>query len=613
MPNLIEEYKKGKVYNTRTFIIIGIQVFLFCALLLRLFYLQIFEFEKYKSKSEENRIQIIPIPPLRGNIFDRNDKQLTINRDNYRVLLYRYRGYDKEVIDRLASILNISKASKNKIEERLKKNKHRPVVSLIDNLTWDQLAKVQFNYYRLDGIAIESGYIRKYPFYEQFAHVLGYVSMPAENEIPKGLKERELFLHPDYRIGKTGIEKFYEDNITGIPGFRNVEVNAYRIPLREIAIKKAQEGKNIKLTIDSELQNYVTERMKGLVGAVVVMDVNTGEILTMVSAPTFNPNEFVEGVSQEYWDELINNQDKPLNNKAISAMYPPGSTFKLIVALAGLEKGWNGKQEINCSGRTWLNERIFHCWKERGHGRTNLIKAIMESCNIYFAQLSLFTTIDNISEMARNFGIGEKFNISLPDVKSGLMPDRRWKATRLNDIWVRGDTVNTGIGQGFTLVTPLQLAVMTARIANGGYPINPFLIYDSVQREKNAKLFEIEPMVKKENMDLVKQGMYMVVNERNGTAYWGRIKEKDFKMAGKTGTAQIISKERMNVMEESEKEIKRYLKNHALFVAFAPFENPKYAISVVIEHGERGSASAVPVAKDIFEFLRKEEVKNFGI
>jgi len=611
MPNLHEEHKKGEIYTTRTFVIIGIQIFLFSILFFRLLFLQTFQFEKYKNKSEENRIQTIPIPPLRGNILDRKDKKLTLNRDSYRVILYRYKGYNDDVIDRLVSILEISDEGKSKIIAKLKKNKHSPIISILDNLTWDELAKVEFNYYRLEGIAIESGHIRQYPFNETFSHLLGYVSIPMENEIPKSLKERELFLHPDYRLGKTGIEKIYEKEITGVAGFRNVEVNAHGVPLKELFVKKATEGKNIKLTIDLELQKFISNRMQGLKGAVVVMDVNSGEILAMNSAPAFNPNEFVEGISQDYWDELINNNAKPLNNKAVSAMYPPGSTFKPVVALAGLEKGWDGEKKINCTGKTWLNRRVFHCWKKTGHGKSDLVRAIMKSCNIYFAKLSLFTTIDNISAMAHKFGIGEDFDISLPNVKNGLMPDRPWKKRRLNDVWVRGDTVNTGIGQGFTLATPLQLAVMTSRIANGGYPVYPFLIYDSEKRLENAKLFEGESMVKKENIDLVKEGMYRVVNKKGGTAYWSRLRwSKDFKMSGKTGTAQVIAKKKKDMMEEDGKELKEEFRNHGSFVGFAPYENPRYAISVVIEHGGGGSVSAAPVARDIMTFIRDNEVKN---
>jgi penicillin-binding protein 2 len=612
MPNPHEEHKKGKIYTSRTFVIIGIQLFFFFILAIRLFILQTFQFEKYKNKSEENRIQTIPIPPLRGNIIDRNGRKFTSNRDSYRVLLYRYKGYDEEVINRLASILEISSKEKEKIFKNLKKNKHRPVISLFDNLTWDELSKIEFNYYRLNGIAIESGHIRQYPFNDKSAHLLGYVSIPTEKEVPKQIKKRELYLHPDYRLGKTGIEKFFEKEITGIEGFRNVEVNAYGVPLREIFVKKAQAGKDIKLTVDLNLQNYISERMKGLRGAVVVMNVNSGEILAMVSAPTYNPNEFVEGISQEYWSELINNKAKPLNNKAVSAIYPPGSTFKPIVALAGLNKGWEGEKKIDCRGKTWLNKRVFHCWEERGHGKTDLIKAIMKSCNIYFARLSLFTGIDDISAMAHKFGIGEQFNISLPDVKNGLMPDRPWKKKRFNDVWVRGDTVNTGIGQGFTLATPLQLAVMTSRIANGGYPVYPFIVYNSERRETNAELFNEEPMVKKEYIDLVKKGMYNVVNKRGGTAYWSRIrKPKDFKMSGKTGTAQVIAKKKKDYMEENGKELKEEFRNHGLFIGFAPYEEPEYAISVVIEHGGGGSVSAAPVARDVLGFIRNnEDVRN---
>jgi len=607
MASLHEEHKKGKIYISRTFVIIGLQLFLFFILMIRLLFLQTFQFAKYKNKSEQNRIQTVPIPPLRGNILDRNDKPLTDNRPSFRVLLYKHKGYTNEVINRLVEILNLDEKEKDQIFKKIEKNKHRPVISLLDNLTWNELTKVEFNYYRLNGIAIESGHIRKYPYNEKSAHVLGYVSIPDENEIPKQIKKRELYLHPNYRLGKTGIEKFFNNQITGIAGFRNVEVNAYGVPLREMYVKKATEGQDIKLTIDLDLQNYITERMQNLKGAVIVINPNTGEILALVSSPSFNPNEFVEGISQKYWDELINNSAKPLNNKAITAIYPPGSTIKPVVALAGLEKGWNGKKKINCLGKIWLSQRWFHCWEKRGHGQNDLPNAIAKSCNIYFAKLSLFTGIDNISAMAHKFGIGEEFDISLPDVKNGLMPDRKWKKEQLNDVWVRGDTVNTGIGQGFTLITPLQLAVMVSRIANGGYPVYPYLLYNSKIQEKNLELFEKEPMVKKENLDLVKLGMYKVVNKKGGTAYWQRIWKKGCEMAGKTGTAQVIAKKRKDLMEKSKNGLEDRFKNHGLFIGFAPYNNPQYAIAVVIENG--GSAtSAVPIARDVLMFAQEKVI-----
>lgn len=613
MPSLHEEHKKGKIFIKRIFVIFGIQMFLFFVLFSRLLFLQTFQFKKYKNKSEENRIKTVPIPPLRGNILDRNGNSLTVNRKSYRVLLYKNKNYNEdEVVDRFTKILNLSEKEKGKISKKLEKNKHRPIVSIADNLNWEELTKVEMNYYRLPGIAIESGHIRNYPFEETTAHLLGYVSIPSESEIPESPKKQELFLHPDYRIGKTGIEKFFDKNITGISGYRNVEVNAYGIPLREILVKDGKKGKDLQLTIDINLQEYVTERTKDLRGAVIVMDIHTGEILALTSMPSFNPNGFVEGISQEYWNELINHRAKPLNNKVISAVYPPGSTVKPIVALAALDKGWNEKKVINCLGAIWLRRRKFHCWKKEGHGRHDLVGALAESCNIYFAKLSLFTGIDKISEMAHKFGIGEEFNISLPDTKNGIMPDRKWKREVLNDVWVRGDTVNTGIGQGFTLMTPLQMAVMISRIANGGYPVEPFLVHDSEKRESNEKLFENESFGEETHLEIIKEAMYKAVNSRKGTAYWNRIKTKKYRMAGKTGTAQVIAKKKKDLMEEESEEVKEQFRNHGLFVAFAPYDKPKYGIAVVIEHGGHGSVSAVPVARDILLFAQRNNIGQEG-
>ncbi len=613
MLSIHEEHEKSTISSKRLIFVFLIQVFLFLVLLIRLFCLQIFNYEKYKTLSEENRIKTFVIPPLRGHIFDRNNIQLTDNQKNYRVLFYKDKSEEKnmETLLKVSKILDLTENEFNKILKKMENNYGKPIITILDNVSWKDLVKLQANSYNLDGIMIEEGYIRYYPYSSTFAHIIGYVNNPTKEEIDiqNSYKERELLLHPDYKIGRTGLEKVFNENIMGENGYRQLEMNALSIPIREIKVENATEGDNIKLTIDFNLQRFIKSRMQDVRGSAIVMNVWTGEILALVSMPSYNNNRFVEGISNQYWTKLSTDEGKPLSNKAISATYPPGSTFKLITAMAALENGWQGDKEIDCNGKLALNKkRTMHCWMEKGHGKINLVEAIKDSCNIYFTKLGLFAGIDNIYKTAKDFGLGEKYNLKLLNIKTGTIPNREWKKKVFNDVWVSGDTVNVAIGQGFLSVTPLELAVMTSRIANGGYKIRPYLIYDSKMSQYNEELFTRLPMVKKETIDIVKQGMYDVVNTKGGTAYWTRIKQKGFEMAGKTGTAQVIAKEKKDIMEEENAEIETKFQNHGLFIAFAPYEHPKYAVVVVVEHGNSGSGVAAPIAKDILLYAQKNKI-----
>lgn len=613
MLSIHEEHEKSTISSKRLIFVFLIQVFLFLVLLIRLFCLQIFNYEKYKTLSEENRIKTFIIPPLRGHIFDRNDVQLTDNQKNYRVLFYKDKSEEKnmETLLKVSKILDLTENEFNKILKKMENNYGKPIITILDNVSWKDLVKLQANSYNLDGIMIEEGYIRYYPYSSTFAHIIGYVNNPTKEEIDtqETYKERELLLHPDYKIGRTGLEKVFNENIMGENGYRQLEMNALSIPIREIKVENATEGDNIKLTIDFNLQRFIKSRMQDVRGSAIVMNVWTGEILALVSMPSYNNNRFVEGISNQYWTKLSTDEGKPLSNKAISATYPPGSTFKLITAMSALENGWQGDKEIDCNGKLALNKkRTMHCWMEKGHGKINLVEAIKDSCNIYFTKLGLFAGIDNIYKTAKDFGLGEKYNLKLLNIKTGTIPNREWKKKVFNDVWVSGDTVNVAIGQGFLSVTPLELAVMTSRIANGGYKIRPYLIYNSKMSQYNEELFTRLPMVKKETIDIVKQGMYDVVNTKGGTAYWTRIKQKGFEMAGKTGTAQVIAKEKKDMMEEENTEIETKFQNHGLFIAFAPYDKPKYAVVVVVEHGNSGSGVAAPIAKDILLYAQKNKI-----
>ena len=613
MLSIHEEHEKSTISSKRLIFVFLIQIFLFLILLIRLFCLQIFNYEKYKTLSEENRIKTFIIPPLRGHIFDRNNIQLTDNQKNYRVLFYKDKSEEKnmETLLKVSKILDLTENEFNKILKKMENNYGKPIITILDNVSWKDLVKLQANSYDLDGIMIEEGYIRYYPYSSTFAHIIGYVNNPTKEEIDiqNSYKERELLLHPDYKIGRTGLEKVFNENIMGENGYRQLEMNALSIPIREIKVENATEGDNIKLTIDFNLQRFIKSRMQDVRGSAIVMNVWTGEILALVSMPSYNNNRFVEGISNQYWTKLSTDEGKPLSNKAISATYPPGSTFKLITAMSALENGWQGDKEIDCNGKLALNKkRTMHCWMEKGHGKINLVEAIKDSCNIYFTKLGLFAGIDNIYKTAKDFGLGEKYNLKLLNIKTGTITNREWKKKVFNDVWVSGDTVNVAIGQGFLSVTPLELAVMTSRIANGGYKIRPYLIYDSKMSQYNEELFTRLPMVKKETIDIVKQGMYDVVNTKGGTAYWTRIKQKGFEMAGKTGTAQVIAKEKKDIMEEENEKIETKFQNHGLFIAFAPYEKPRYAVVVVVEHGNSGSGVAAPIAKDILLYAQKNKI-----
>lgn len=563
-------------------------------LILRLGYLQILKHEDYKNKSDSNRIKPVIKPAGRGTIFDRYGQPLTRNENNFRLLIYLDRKIDAEdTIGKICKIIEANQETKEIFLAKIKNAKRKKIISLIDNLGWDDLARIETNFHMLPGISIESGIIRRYPYPNETAHFIGYVSLPAEKEIEES--EQNLFLHPDFRIGKFGIEKSFDNALRGRYGVRYVEVNVHEVPLRTLSIKQPIDGSRLTLTIDFSLQKFVTQRIKDIVASVVVMDVKTGEILSYASSPSFDPNNFVEGISREYWKELNEDKRKPLSNKPISALYPPGSTYKLMVALAGLKNGFNPNTRFFCNGFYQLGKRTFHCWEEKGHGSQDLVGAIKHSCNVYFYNLASQVGYEKFNDMAKKFGFGEKFDISLYGSKAGLVPDEEWKTKIFNQPWVKGDTLNTAIGQGNVLATPLQLAIVASRIANGGVPIRPYLVKNN-NIFKQYDALKNEPIIEEKYLKLIQEGMTKVVNEAGGTAFGKKIYNQGFEMAGKTGTSQVISK-REKEMSKTESEQNA---NHAIFIGYAPIHDPKYAISVVVEHGKSGSMAAAPIAKDVF-------------
>ena len=599
---MLRDIRKNKIFNRRVFVLGIGQSILTSFLLLRLGYLQIWKHNQYSIQADSNRIRALINPAPRGIIFDRYGLPLAKNESNFRLLIYLGKKHNlNQTIDKLSEILDLTEQQKQGFYNKIKAGKRKNVVSLIDNLNWYDLAKIESSSHLLPAISIESGIIRKYPYPYETAHFLGYVSLPSEKQIEKlptnnltAENNKNLFMHPDFRIGSFGIEKTFDNALRGEYGIKYVEVNVHEVPLRTLDYKQYNEGSRINLTINFNLQKFVTDRIKNDTASAVVIDVKTGEILAYASSPSFDPNNFVEGVSKEYWQQLTSDPKKPLNNKPISALYAPGSTFKLMVALAALENGYNPNNYVFCNGSYQLGKRTFHCWKEGGHGSLNLVDAIMHSCNTYFFTIANQIGYEKIIAMAKKFGYAEKFDISLSGVKAGLLPTEDWKQKVFKQPWVKGDTLNTAIGQGNVLASPLQMAIITARIANGGIPIKPYLIRNN-NIFKQFDALQNQPLINKQHLKIVQEGMKKVVNQPGGTAYGKRIELTGFEMAGKTGTSQVISKREREMTKE---ETIAYA-NHAIFVGYAPIHDPQYAIAVVVEHGKSGSMAAAPIAKDI--------------
>jgi penicillin-binding protein 2 len=595
---MLRDIRKNRIFSRRSMILGTAQGALGSILMLRLGYLQLWQHKKYLIQAESNRIKPLIRPAPRGTVFDRYGTKLTKNDNNFRLLFYLDRKRNaEETFEKLAKIIFLSAAEKEIFLNKVKNAKRKTVVSLIDNLGYDDLARIETFSHNLPGISIESGIIRRYPYPNETAHFLGYVSLPAEDEIDDN--NQALFLHPDFRIGKTGIEKSFDEILRGKYGVQYMEVDVHETPIRMLSKDAAVEGSRINLTIDFELQKFVTERIKDVVASVVVMDVKTGEILSCASSPSFDPNKFVEGVSKEYWDELNNDPRKPLNNKSITAIYPPGSTFKPMVALAALESGINPASRVYCDGSYYLGRRVFHCLKKEGHGSVNMSDAIMHSCNVYFFAVANQIGFERIADVANRFGYGKKVDISLYGSKSGLIPSQEWKRKVLNQPWVGGDTLNAAIGQGSVLATPIQMALVCARIANGGIPIKPYLVRNrNIYRQFNE--LKKSPIVKEAYLKVIQEGMNRVMNEEGGTAYYRRIYQKGYEMAGKTGTSQVISK-RDSEMSLAERKASA---DHAIFMGYAPVHDPKYAISVVVEHGRSGSGAAAPIGRDVMMMVQ---------
>jgi penicillin-binding protein 2 len=629
--------KKIHSINRRMFIIGAAKFIVFTGIIARLFSLQITNNKKYSTLSDKNRLREWRLPPIRGEFLDYFDNVIAGNINIYQLHVVPEEVENfKSLMIRLKKILDLTNIEFTKIIKKKNQQKSWETLIVSKNLTWDQFTKINYFLYDLVGAKPVMSVSRNYPFYENYTHVLGYVSSASEQDILNNTSIKKNHV-PGLKVGKTGLEKTYENELLGTNGIQRYEVNAYGKRVNQVDFIKGLKGNTIKLTIDTEIQKKCSELLKGKAGSISVMDIYTGDIIAMQSSPSFDPNLFLFGINQDDWQLIRNNPLKPLTNKTLSGLYSPGSTFKPMVALSALENKIISKDfKVNCTGKTELYGQTFHCWKEKGHGVVDLKNAMKQSCDTYFYEIARQLGVDRLKKTSIKFGLGDKvLNDAYANEKKGLVPNTDWKKNNLGRGWVLGETLITGIGQGYIQTTPLQLCLMTAQLANGGFKIYPkivvgkndktadeikILINENLKDLNNDKknlLSESQEFIKSfkkdtydklfldpENIKLVKEAMFASTNEVRGTSYSSRIEDTKYQFAGKTGTSQVkkISK------KDRELDLKTYQipyneRDHALYIAFGPYKNPRYALSVVIEHGGSGSSTAAPIAKELFKLI----------
>ncbi len=602
--------------NRRMFILGVAKVIILGGIVSRLFFLQIKENKKYLTLSDNNRIREWKLPPVRGNFEDYFGNIIAGNFEAYQLHLIPEEVENfKYTIHRIKNILELSENQFQKILKKKKEIKSWETLIVANNLSWKKFSKINNNLYDLNGVKPVISISRNYPFGEYFTHVIGYVSQANEQDIFSNEIIKEKFVH-GLKVGKIGLEKSFENDLIGSNSIERYEVNAYGRRISQLAFQKGDQGKTIKLTIDTEIQKLANELLFDKAGSICVMDIYTGHVIAMHSSPSFDPNEFVFGISEDNWQLIRNNPMKPLLNKTLSGNYSPGSTIKPIVALSALENEIvSTKFKVQCKGHEnplELYGQKYHCWKKEGHGFVDLREAMKQSCDTYFYEVARRLGVDKLNETALKFGLGKKVFGNLFDIeKNGLVPSTFWKKNVLGKNWLLGETIITGIGQGYIQTTPIQLCLMTAQIANGGYKIYPKLIIGKNNNEDNKFM----PLVNKNrNIKIIQDAMFSSTNEIRGTSYKSRIDDIKYQFAGKTGTAQVkrISKKDRE-LDLDTSEIPYNERDHALYIAYGPYKNPRYALSILIEHGGSGSSVAAPLAKKLFKKVidRHEIRKNY--
>ncbi|MBN8531372.1 MAG: penicillin-binding protein 2 [Alphaproteobacteria bacterium] len=565
----------------------------------RLYYLQVVRSGEFVTLSDSNRIKLQLILPPRGRILDRFGEQMAYNKVNYRCVFNMEQGQEvKAVISHVSKLLEMSPQQEAALLKEAKALRPGNTLLLKEYLSWEELSRIEVNAPDLPSVHIDLGQVRYYPDYEGTAHILGHVGAVSEEESDGSPLHRQ----PEFRHGKSGVEKHFERELVGKPGVKRVEMDAHGLLVRELAREESVAGEDVTLSIDMRLQNFTVKRIGEESASVVVMDVRSGEVLTLASMPAFDPNRFSQGIKPDYWKSLLNNEKHPLINKALAGQYPPGSIFKMIVALAGLKAGVSEHNTSYCPGYLAFGSHVFRCWKKEGHGTVDMHNALSWSCDVYFYQLAHRLGVDAIAEMARKFGMGELTGIEIPGEKSGIAPTEAWKRKRYNQPWLGGETLNVGIGQGYVLVTPLQMALMAARLANGGYAVKPSILKAGAETPTEWPKLGVP----KSHLELVQEGMRGVMAP-GGTAHRSQIPDEQFHMAGKTGTAQVV---KINHNRPKGAWVPWNERHHAWFVAYAPNTTPHYACAVLVEHGDAGSKAAAPIARDVLWETQKLDPCN---
>jgi len=631
MLNFSETFQnKSKLITRRMFILTTVKVAVFIGIISRLFYLQISENIKYRSLSDKNRLREWKITPQRGIIEDYFGNKIAKNKQVFQLHMVPEDVPNiQQLFFQLARIIDFDEKSKINLIKRLKKRRPWETIIISDNLTWRDFSRLNIFLHETQGIKPVVAVAREYIEHGSSSHIIGYVSEVSAKDLQNNKLLREINL-PGLRTGKNGLEKILNNIMIGKPGLQRFEVNAYGKRIKELKFIKGTPGKNFRITIDQELQKFTSKIMEDKSGSICVMDIYTGDIVVMVSNPTFDSNKFVHGISKTDWQELIKNDKKPLINKPMAGLYPPGSTIKPIVALSALENDViSTKLTVECRGSVDLYDHTYHCWKEKGHGYMNLRSAIKQSCDIYFYEVARRLGIDRLAVTAKQFGLGKKVLPIFNEEKSGVVPNTEWKSKYIGKSWYLGETLISGIGQGYFQTTPIQLCLMMAQIANGGYEIKPRIIDDKyvVQSTIDAWRYEFylknnnlslpNPNLKKlfrnqENIKFVLDALYGATNEPRGTSYRSRFTSDKYMFAGKTGTSQIrrISAEQRKLKLKNI-DLPYEQRDHALFIAFAPYKKPRYSISVVMEHGGAGSSGAAPLAKKVIKkVLDRHELRK---
>ena len=600
-----DNVQKLNSINRRMFIIGSFKFFIMVGIVSRLFFLQVKENKKYLTLSDKNRIREWKLAPVRGEFHDYFGNVIAGNFEAYQLHIIPEQVDDfRYVIYRIKDLLDLSDDEFNKVLKKKKEIKPWETLIVSDNLSWQKFSKINNHLYDLNGVKPVISISRNYPFKENFTHLIGYVSQANQNDIDTNESIKKNFV-PGLKVGKIGLEKTFEKSLIGSNDVERYEVNAYGRRISQLEFQKGEKGKTIRLTIDTEVQKLANELLKDKAGSICVMDIYTGAIIAMHSGPSFDPNLFVFGISQDEWQLIRNDPMKPLVNKTLQGNYSPGSIIKPIVALSALENGiMNTNFTVKCTGKTEMYGQTYHCWKKKGHGFVSLRNAMKQSCDTYFYEIARKLGVDRLSETAKKFGLGEKVFGELFEIeKKGLVPNTQWKKNALGKGWLLGETIITGIGQGYIQTTPIQLCLMTAQIANGGYKIYPHIVVNNdVKAQPSDKYMPLYE--NSNNIKIIKDAMFGSTNEVMGTSYRSRIDDPKYQFAGKTGTAQVKKiTERERELDLKTFEIPYEERDHALYVAFGPYKNPRYALSVIIEHGGNGSTTAAPMATKLFKLI----------